>query len=404
MTQIELFTIALNLESPWSIKSIRFEPTAIGSYDLHIDIVHQRGVRFEYEGNEYPVYDHQERTWKHLRFFQHECYLHARVPRVKTDDGKYRLISVPWAQTGSSFTLLMEKDVLSLIRAGLSATQAGKRFSITGKRVFGIVRRHVSSALSEQPLDNVKALSVDETSRCKGHNYLTIMCDREAKKVVGIAPGKDKEAFAHALIDMEVRGADRTKVKSVTMDMSKSYIAGVEENLAQVDIVFDRFHIVKKMNEAVDAIRRADQNEFKALKNSRYLWLKNHSSLGKAQQERVNQLAMAYPNIGTAYRLKELLKVVLDDARYNKRLTPINDWIKEAWNSEIKEVQDFVNMLHRHWYGIKTYFKKVADNAYAERVNLKIQEIKRTAKGYRNIQNFILMIYFHLGGLDFKIH
>jgi transposase len=269
---------------------------------------------------------------------------------------------------------------------------------------MGIIRRHVSTALSEQSLEDVKELSVDETSRRKGHNYFTILCDRAAKKVVGVAPGKDKEAFAHALIDMEVRGADRSKVKTVTLDVSTSYSAGVGEHLAQAQMVFDRFHIVKKMNEAVDKIRRTDQYEFKELKKSRYLWLKNHANLSKEQQKRVDYLGAAYPNIGQAHRLKELLKVVLDEAKEHHRLTPLNDWIKQAWDSGLEPIQDFVNMLHRHWYGIKTYFKKVADNAYAERVNLKIQEIKRAAKGYRNIQNFILMIYFHLGGLDFKIH
>ena len=187
--------------------------------------------------------------------------------------------------------------------------------------------------------------------------------------------------------------------------MSKTYIAGVEEAIPQADIVFDRFHIVKKMNEAVDTIRRADQQEYKEeLKNSRYLWLRNNTSLSETQQQKVDMLAQACPNIGEAYRLKELLKIVLDNALQSQRLTPLNEWIKEAWKSGLEPIRKFVNMLHNHWYGIKTYFKKVADNAYAERVNLKIQEIKRIAKGYRNIQNFILMIYFHLGGLDFKIH
>jgi transposase len=94
----------------------------------------------------------------------------------------------------------------------------------------------------------------------------------------------------------------------------------------------------------------------------------------------------------------------MDDAVHSKKLTPLNNWIKEARASKLKPILDFVNMLHDHWYGIKAYFKKVANNAFAERVNLKIQEIKRSAKGYRNMQNFVLMIYFHLGGLDLKTH
>jgi transposase len=286
----------------------------------------------------------------------------------------------------------------------MSARSAGALLGISGKRVFRIVNRRVSTALSNQDLDTVKHLSVDETSSRRGHKYLNVMTDRKAKKVVGVAVGKDKTAFTNALIDMEIRGAYREQVRSVTMDMSKSYIAGVNQAMPQAEIIFDRFHIASKMNEAVAAIRKADQKQYKALKGSRYLWLRNRSSLNEKQRDEVNMLSQAYPNIGEAYRLRELLKQVMDDAIRSSRITPLNNWIKEALASQLEPIRDFANMLHQHWYGVIAYFKKVATNAFAERVNLKIQEIKRTAKGYRNIQNFIIMIYFHLGGLDLKTH
>jgi len=401
MKDIAIFTAALELESPWFIREVKFEMID-KKKELHIYVDHLKRKKFEYDGESYPVYDHQERMWRHLRFFQHDCYLHARVPRVITKGDKVKLIEVPWAKLGSSFTLLFEHDVLDLIGEGMSATGVSRRLELGDKRVSGIVRRHVSYALSTQNIEEVKELSVDETSTKKGHNYFTIMCDRVAKKVVGVAAGKDKEAFAHALIDMEVRGGSREAVRTVTMDMSRSYISAVAESMGQADIVFDRFHIVKKMNEAVDKIRRAEQREYAELNRSRYLWLKNNTKLNKEQKQKVDYLANAYPNIGKAYRLKELLKVVLDTAYYNHRLKPLNEWIKEAWASNLKAIKEFVNMLRKHWYGIKSYFKHLATNAFAERVNLKIQEIKRIAKGYRNTHNFIIMIYFHLGGLILK--
>ncbi len=175
-------------------------------------------------------------------------------------------------------------------------------------------------------------------------------------------------------------------------------------DVPQAEITFDRFHIASKMNEAVDTIRRKDQREYKALKGSRYLWLRNTSSLSEKQREEVSTLSQTYTNIGEAHRLRELPKQVLDDAIESSRTTPLNNWIKEAWVSKLEPASDFVRMLHQHWYGIKAYFKKVASNALAERVKLKIQEIKRKAKGYRNILNFITMIYFHLGGLNIKTH
>ena len=403
MNELPIFTAALGIESPWYIKQVYFEEIDNCS-QLFIEVAHTRRTKFKYQGVSYPVYDHQKRRWRHLNFFQHECYLYGDIPRVRTEDGHVRLVDVPWAMPGSSFTLLFEQLVQDQVKGGMSARSAGNLLGISGKRVFGIVNRRVSIALSNQDLEPVKHLSVDETSSRRGHKYLTVMTDREAKKVVGVSVGKDKIAFDNALIDMEVRGAYREQVRSITMDMSKSYIAGVNETMQQAEIIFDRFHIASKMNEVVDAIRRADQKEYKALKGSRYLWLRNSSALSEKQRAEVDTLSQAYPNIGEAYRLRELLKQVMDDAISSSRITPLNNWIKAAWASGLEPIRDFVNMLHQHWYGIKAYFKQVASNAFAERVNLKIQEIKRTAKGYRNIRNFITMIYFHLGGLDLKTH
>jgi transposase len=403
MEKIQIFTAALGLQTPWYIEDVQLEGKG-KDRQLHIYVNHEKRKRFEYESEEYPVYDHQKRMWKHLNFFQHECYIHAPVPRVKTKEGEVKLVEVPWAKPGSSFTMLFEQDVLELIEGGMSANAIGRRLNIGGKRVFGVVRRYVSHALATQDIEIVKELSVDETSSKRGHNYLTVLADREAKKVVGVAVGKDKDAVAHALIDMEVRGGDRKAVKSVTMDMSRSYISAADEFMPQASITFDRFHISSLLNAAIDEIRRTEQRQYDEIKKSRYLWLRNNQHLNEEQRERIDYLGNAYPNIGKAYRLKELLRQVMDDAHENNRLSPLNKWMKEAWDTELEPLQKFVNMLKDHWYGVKEYFRKVATNAYAERVNLKIQEIKRTAKGYRNIHNFMIMIYFHLGGLDLKTH
>ena len=400
MDELQIFTLALGLEAPWHIEALQFEPTDSGKV-LHITVGHEKRTQFAYEDQSYAVYDHQERTWRHLDFFEHECYLHARVPRVKTSSGQVKLVEVPWAKPGSSFTLLFEVKVRHLVEDGLSLSRAGKQMRITDKRVGGIIVRCVSHALATQALETVKQLGIDETSTHKGHHYLTVLSDHEAKKVVGLALGKDKQAVANALVDMEVRGAYREKVRLITMDMSTSYIAAAADYMEQAQITFDRFHISKLLNAAIDQIRRQEQQQYRELKKSRYLWLKHPNKLKDKQQERLHYLTEAYPTIGEAYRLKELFREVMDQAQQDYRLKPLNEWMKHAWNSGLAPIQGFVNMLKDHWYGIKTYFRSLATNAYAERVNLKIQEIKRTARGYRNMNNFMLMIYLHLGKLQF---
>jgi len=403
MQNKELFALGLGLKTPWRINSVKLEGAEEDERGvLHIYVDYPKGSRFEFEGESYSVYDHQQRTWQHLNFFEHECYIHARVPRVKTTEGKVKLITVPWSNKGSSFTLKFEQDVLNLAKENMTATGVGRRYGISGKTVFRILQKYVSHALATQDLEDVEQLSVDETSSKKGHNYFTIMADRLRKKVVGVGVGKDKEAYAQSLIDIEVRGGTREKVKTITMDMSRSYISATEQLIPQADIVFDRFHLAKRLNKAVDQIRRQDQKEYTELKNTRYLWLKNNENLTEKQSDQLKILQSSFKNIGTAYKLKEQFRFVLDEACNSRKLKPLNAWIKIAWESGLEPIMDFVNLLHRHWYGIKTYFKKLVTNAYAERVNLKIQEIKRLARGYANTNNFITMIYFHLGGLNLK--
>ena len=104
MKEIDIFTLALGLESPLLINSVEFKAVS-GKQELHIEVGYEKGTKFEYEGLTYSIYDHQERTWRHLDFFQHTCYLHCRVPRIKTIEGKVVLVDVPWSNPLSRFTL-----------------------------------------------------------------------------------------------------------------------------------------------------------------------------------------------------------------------------------------------------------------------------------------------------------
>jgi transposase len=399
----KLFTEAIGMSEPWYVEKVEFQPgIKEGSKHLHIYVNHKTGVKFrvEKEGEEYSVYDHQERTWRHLNFFEHECYLHARLPRVKTSSGYTLLVDVPWAKPGSSFTLLFESYVCLLVKEGMSFSGVGRYMGISGKRVYTIIKNKTLTALVHQNVEEVEEASLDETSYKKGHDYFTVLTDRKRKKVVGISTGKDQEAVNQALIDMEVRGGSRQSIQTITMDMSRSYISAVDKYIPQAEIVFDRFHIEQHMNKVVDEVRKEESKQYTELKRNKYLWLRNKSNLKEDKKLKLNVLARSYPRLGKVHRLKEQLKEVLNEAAYSNKLAAINRWLKIAWRSGINQVQDFVNMIHSHWYGIKTYFTNLKTNAYAERVNLKIQEIKRIARGYSKTNNFIIMIYFHLGGLD----
>jgi transposase len=398
----DLFSNALWSQKPWYVEKVEFKSNDSGC-ELHIHLNHECNSKFLVEGDFYAVYDHQERMWRHLNFFEHECYIYAHVPRVKTKTGQVLLVEVPRAQPGSSFTLLFEAYTELLVKGGMPMRVAGEYLPIDGRRIWTIINRKVSEALSDQTLEAAKHLGVDESSTKKGGQYITELTDMERNTVVGHAPGKDAEAFNNALIDMEIRGADRNRLSVITMDMSPSFISAAIKKMPKAKLVFDRFHLEQSMNKVVDQVRKEEAMLYKDLKKTRYLWLKKVRNLREDQQQKINDLAASYPRLAQAYRIKEQFKEMLNEAYFCSKVSPLVRWMKIAWNRAIEPIQNLVDTIAKHWYGIKTYFKYFISNGFSERVNLKILEIKRTAKGNANINNFKLMIYFHLGQLDLKL-
>jgi transposase len=406
MKQEDLFTIALGLQDPWFVEKVEFIAQA-GTLvnELHLHVNHKPLQKFRAEdGKEYPVYDHVDRTWRHLNFFQHECYLHARVPRVKSKDGNTLQVDVPWAKPGSSFTLLFEAFSLFLLQAGASLTSAGELMKVDSRVIGRIVNYYVAVALATEKLEPVEALGIDETSVKKGHNYVTVLTDLERKKVVAVSPGKDGEAVSKSLEIMSKRGAQPGEVKKVAMDLSPAYTAAVLDQLPQAAIIYDRFHLEQLLSRQLDTIRKQEQAENQLLRKTKYLWLRNNANLTQKQSDQIHYLSITFPNLGKAYQLKEQFKEIYNNAEPADALAALKEWIRLAEVSKLAPLQTFVNTLKAHWSGIVTYFHTRLTSAFAERTNLKIQEIKRTAKGYRNLNNYIAMIYFHCGGLNLPTH
>jgi transposase len=406
MKQEDLFTIALGLQDPWFVEKVEFvaQPDTLVN-ELHLHVNHKPLQKFVAEdGNEYPVYDHVDRIWRHLNFFQHECYLHARVPRIKSKDGNTLQVDVPWAKPGSSFTLLFEAFSLLLLQAGSSLTSAGELLKVDSRVIGRIVNYYVAIALASEKLEPVEALGIDETSVKKGHNYVTVLTDLERKKVVAVSPGKDGVAVGKSLGIMSKRGAQPKDVKKVAMDLSPAYTSAVLEQLPQAAIIYDRFHLEQLLSKALDTIRKQEQAENQILRKSKYLWLRNNANLTQKQADQVHYLSITFPNLGKAYQLKEQFKEIYNNGNPSDALAALKEWIRLAEKSKLAPLQTFVNTLKAHWSGIVTFFHTRLTSAFAERVNLKIQEIKRTARGYRNINNYIAMIYFHCGGLNLPTH
>ena len=254
MDELGLFSLALGLTKPWQVVDLKFSKEE-GRLDLWLDFL--KGAKFPCpscdETKEAEVQDTLERTWRHLNFFQYETYLHARVPRVRCGSCGVKQVEVPWARPGSGFTLLFELLVLSLSRE-MSVAAVAEMTSEHANRLWRILEHYVERARQAADLSGLRKLGIDEFSLRKGHVYMTSFGDLEASRVVFLGEGRKRGVIQDFTRDLEARGIDPGQIEVICCDMWDPYLSGIGEWLNQSRVVFDRFHVMNQMNEAIEEV------------------------------------------------------------------------------------------------------------------------------------------------------
>lgn len=399
MRDVELFQMALGLESPWYVERTEFDADA-RRLDLYLDF--QKGGRFtcpECGAGGCSAHDTSEKTWRHLNFFQHEAYLHARVPRVACEACGVKLAEVPWARSGSGFTLLFEAMVLAMVKAMPVAAVA----QLTGEhdtRLWRVIHHYVDVAREEVSHASVRRVGVDETSLRRGHNYLTLFVDLDKARVLFATEGREAETFGAFREDLEAHGGKPDRIGELCMDMSPAYQKGARDHLPQARTTFDRFHVVKLLNEAVDQVRRAERKEAPELTRTRYLWLKNQSNLSPRQQRHLEQLLLGRSHLKTvqAYQMKlafqDFWELSSDQA---ERF--LDAWCGWARDSDLLPMRRFAETVANHRDGILRWFHTRISNGLLEGLSSLVQAAKARARGYRSTKNLTAMIYLMHGKL-----
>lgn len=393
----QIFSIALGLEAPWYIQEIVFNK-AESQLDIYLSFT--RGHQFKTEdGNTYTAHDTVERRWEHLNFFQHKCYLHAKVPRVKQADGKIQTQEVSWARKGSGFTLLFEAFAMLLIKNEMPVNKAAKVVSVYPNRLWTIFNYWISIAHKKDTIEDLNNIGFDETSVKKGHNYVTTMVDLKQRRVLFVTQGKDSDSIEKSVNYLQEKQIDPHAIKQVCIDMSPAFISGCNKYLPKASITFDKFHVMKEVNKAMDELRKLERQGNDMLKKHKYTFLKNKLT-PKIKEERDLLLEM-YPKLGEGYRLKQLFKDFWNIQDKQEAEGYLAFWCDIAQDSGIFPFQKAVKTIKAHWSGIINYIESKINNGILEGLNSKIQLAKKRARGYRNINNFINMIYFICGKLKF---
>jgi len=243
----EILLLGLGIQSPWRLVDQRLD-TEKTPHELHLEVKADRGSTYPCPicDAQCKAHDFKEKTWRHLNFFQHHCYVHAPVPRVDCPEHGIKRVNVPWAREGSKFTLLFEQAAMTLVRE-MPVKAAARIMESTDKRLWRMVKHYAAKALALFDLTDLRAVGLDETASKRGHNYVTIFIDMERGKepVLFATPGKGKgtlEAFAAFL---KSHKGNPNQIREVVCDMSPAFLSGIAEQLPNAEITVDWFHIVK---------------------------------------------------------------------------------------------------------------------------------------------------------------
>jgi len=391
--------MALGMAPPWAVTGSDFDAEA-RRLDIHIDFT--PGSRFTCPScgtANCPTHDTEQMTWRHLNFFQHQAYLHARVPRVRCDRCGVKKISVPWARPDSGFTLLFEALLMALV-SEMPVNAVARLVGEHDTRLWRVIHHYVERARARLDLSAVTRVAIDETAAKRGQNYITLFVDIDQASTVFAVEGKDAGTVAAFSDDLRAHGGEPNAVSQVCIDMSAAFIKGTADNLPNAAITFDKFHAVKIINDAVDKVRRAERKQHEQLAGTRHIWLSNPANLSKRQRAMLDSISLQHLKTARAYQIRLTFQELYQQRSLNAGAAFLKRWYFWATHSRLPPMIEAARTVKRHWDGILHWFDSRIANGLIEGINSLVQAAKAKARGYRSTRNLKAMVYLLTGKLD----
>ena len=410
-TPEETFHQLLGLGACWRVVSTEFE----AAKNTFVICVEETPKLWEQESAAFnqPVtcYDHVEpMRWRHLNVFNKECEIVTALPRGKRkNDGVIYRVTPPWEGRSKHFTREFEAFALLLMKE-MPVKKAGEILRETDQRLWRMLHAHVEAAWAKADWGEVAWIGADEMNRRKGHNYITVFADLVKKRVLFGVAGKDAtvwEAFARQL---EAHGGCTKAITQAAIDMSPAYQKGIRENFGNAQIVFDKFHVIQALNEAVEAVRRleaqAGAEQQKALAKSQWIFRKNLENHTDEQTLRLAELDRQNLMTVLAYQMRLAIQDIYrerSEAIARRDFTIWCEWVRQTAEEQGAELLapmvKAAEMIQRHLDGILAHWKAGLTTAFMEGLNSLFSATKRKARGYRTTRNLLTMLYFVAGKL-----
>jgi transposase len=285
---------------------------------------------------------------------------------------------------------------------------------INENKIWRMLEKYIDMAREHEDFSDMTSVGMDETSRAKGHDYVTLFIDLKERRTTFAAEGKDHETVKSFAEDLKAHRGNPDNISDVSCDMSPAFIKGVSKTLPAAKITFDlsachaqagKFHIMKLINEAVDQVRREEAVAQPLLKKTRYIFLKNERNLTQNRRETLEELQLPKLRIKSvrALRIRESFQDIYQAEDKDKFTLLLNKWYFWGTYSRLEPIIKVAKTSRAHWDGILEWKRSHINNGILEGLDSIVQAAKAKAGGFSTFKNFRIIIFLTTGNLKFNL-
>ena len=354
-----------------------------------------------------PLYDRlQERRFEFVPMWGYRVFLRYWMRRVQCAACGIKVEQVPWARGKQELT---DTYIQFLAHWGkmLSWREVAVSFRTSWEKVFRAVEHIVQWGLAHRDLSGITAIGVDEIAWHKGHKYLTLVYQIDVGKTRLLWIGKERTVKTLLRFFRFFGQSNSQALKYVCSDMWRPYLKVIKKKAGGALHILDRFHIVAKLNKAIDEVRAGEARQMKAdgyeplLKKSRWCLLKRKENLTESQEAKLSDLLQYNLRTIRAYLIKE------DFNGFWEYVSPawagkfLDRWCNRVMRSQLEPMKKIAKMMRRHKPLILNWFraKKALSSGVVEGLNNKAKVTMRKSYGFRTYRCAEIALYHALGNL-----
>jgi transposase len=344
-----------------------------------------------------------ERTWTDITVLGIKIVLHYAPKEIDCPTHGRIQEEIPWAAVRARVTYRLEYRICAFSQI-MTQKAAAAILKMSSSTISDILHRVITRTRAGHRIRGLVTLGVDEISYRKGRKYATIVYDLDRSCVVWVGKGKGR-ATIDQFFNEQLSDHQKKQISWASCDMSRAYTEAIKHHCPSATLVIDRFHVVKALNEAVDAVRKEEWHKLEgdertAIKGLRWLLGMHSRNRTKAHTRILNKLRGSNRRIHRAWVLKDEFEHFWNYSYLGSARQFLKHWMTAALKSRIPSLRKFVGTLKEHQENILSFVERPLTNAVGEGLNRIIKIVKNRASGFRSLESFADLIFLTIGDLD----